>query len=149
MISAETCYKTHDAELLTIVEVFKTWKHYLEECKHEVLVLIDHNNLQRFLDTRNPSLRQVYCAQELSRYYFRIDYYPSRANRAANTLSQYFLRSAEGKNIFRAKKTKILHQLQYLPARVSGLRVVRSKMSLHLHQVSICEVVVLLQLYPV
>ncbi len=45
MISAETWYETHDGELLAIVEAFKTWKHYLEGCKHEVLVLIDYNNL--------------------------------------------------------------------------------------------------------
>ena len=30
MIPAETRYKTHDGELLAIVEAFKTWKHYLE-----------------------------------------------------------------------------------------------------------------------
>ena len=30
MIPAETGYETHNGELLAIVEVFKTWKHYLE-----------------------------------------------------------------------------------------------------------------------
>ena len=45
MILAETQYKTHNAELLAIVEAFKIWRHYLEGCKHEVLVLTDHNNL--------------------------------------------------------------------------------------------------------
>ena len=29
-IPAETRYKTHNGELLAIVEVFKTWRHYLE-----------------------------------------------------------------------------------------------------------------------
>ena len=46
MIPAETRYETHDAELLAIVEAFKTWRHYLEGCKHKVLVLTDHNNLR-------------------------------------------------------------------------------------------------------
>ncbi len=45
MIPAETWYETHNGELLTIIEVFKTWKYYLEGYKYEVLVLIDHNNL--------------------------------------------------------------------------------------------------------
>ena len=45
MIPAKTRYKTHDGELLAIVEAFKTWRHYLEGCKHEVLILTDHNNL--------------------------------------------------------------------------------------------------------
>ena len=70
MIFAETKYKTHNGELLAIVKVFKTWLHYLEGCKHEVLVLTDHNNLRQFMDTKSLSSRQVRWAQELSRYHF-------------------------------------------------------------------------------
>ena len=70
MILAETWYKTHNAELLAIVEAFKTWRHYLNGCKHEFLILTDHNNLRQFMDTKSLSSRQVRWAQELSRYYF-------------------------------------------------------------------------------
>ncbi len=59
MIPTETWNETHDGELLAIAEVFKTWRHYLEGCKHEVLVLTDHNNLQRFIDMKSLSSRQV------------------------------------------------------------------------------------------
>ena len=59
MIPAKTCYETYDVELLAIVEVFKTWRHYLEGCKHEVLVLTDHNNLCQFMNTKSLSSRQV------------------------------------------------------------------------------------------
>ena len=59
MILAETRYKTHNGELLAIVKTFKTWHHYLEGCKHEVLVLTDHNNLRQFMDTKSLSFRQV------------------------------------------------------------------------------------------
>ena len=59
MILAETQYKTHNAELLAIVEAFKTWCHYLEGCKYKVFVLINHNNFCRFMDTKNLSSRQV------------------------------------------------------------------------------------------
>ena len=55
MISAETYYKTHNGKLLAIVEAFQTWRDYLEGCKHEVLVLTDHNNLRRFMDTKSLS----------------------------------------------------------------------------------------------
>ena len=55
MIFAKTQYKTHDIELLAIVEAFKTWCYYLEGCKHEVLVLTNHNNLRRFMDIKNLS----------------------------------------------------------------------------------------------
>ena len=57
MIPAETRYETHDGELLAIVEAFKTWRHYLEGCKHEVLVLTDHNNLRCFMDIKSLSSR--------------------------------------------------------------------------------------------
>ena len=57
MIPAKTRYKTHDGELLAIVEVFKTWWHYLESCKHEVFVLTDHNNFWQFMDTKSLSSR--------------------------------------------------------------------------------------------
>ena len=45
MIPAKTRYETHNSELLAIAKAFKTWRHYLKDCKHEVLVHTDHNNL--------------------------------------------------------------------------------------------------------
>lgn len=90
MISVETWYKTHDGELLAIVDAFKSWMHYLKHCKHEVLVLIDYNNLRKFIDMKSLSCCQVSWAQKLFCYYFQIDYCQRKANRATNTLS-YFL----------------------------------------------------------
>ena len=112
MILAETRYETHDGELLAIVEAFKTWRHYLEGSQHEVLVLTDHNNLRRFMETKNLSSRQVRWAQELSRYHFQIDYCQSKANGAANALSRYPQRNAEEEDALRAENVKILHCLQ-------------------------------------
>ena len=57
MIPTETRYKTHNGELLAIIEAFKTWHHYLEGYKHEVLVLTDYNSLCRFMDTKSLSFR--------------------------------------------------------------------------------------------
>ena len=145
MIPAETCYKTHNGELLAIVKVFKTWRHYLEGCKHEVLVLTDYNNLCQFMDTKSLSSRQVRWAQELFQYHFRIDYRQGKANRAADALSRYPQRSAEEEDTLRAKNVKILHCLQSLLARVSGLLVNSSQIS-PLHQILICGTTVLPQL---
>ena len=89
MILAETWYETHDGKLLANVEAFKTWRHYLEGCKHKVLVLIDNNNLCRSMDMKSLSSRQVRWAQELSQYYFRIDYHQDKANAAADDLSRF------------------------------------------------------------
>ena len=57
MISAKTWYETHNGKLLVIIEVFKTWKQYLESCKYEVLMLTDYNNLQYFMDTKSLSFK--------------------------------------------------------------------------------------------
>ncbi len=45
MIPTETRYETHDRELLVIIEAFKTWKNYLEDCKHQLLEEIYYNNI--------------------------------------------------------------------------------------------------------
>ena len=74
MIFTETRYKTYNGELLAIVKAFKTWQHYLEGCKHKILILTDHNNLRRFMDTKNLRSKQVHGAQELSCYHFCINY---------------------------------------------------------------------------
>ena len=95
MIPVEIHYETYDGDLLAIVEAFKTWQHYLERCKHEVLVLTDHNNLCQFMDTKSLSSRQVRWAQELSRYHFRIDYRQGKANGAADALSRFPQRNLE------------------------------------------------------
>ena len=55
MILAETWYKTHNGEFLAIIKVFKIWQYYLKGYKHKVLMLIDHNNFQRFLNTKSLS----------------------------------------------------------------------------------------------
>ena len=142
MIPAETRYETHDGELLAIVEAFKTWRHYLEGSRHEVLMLTDHNNLRRFMDTKSLSSRQVRWAQELSRYHFRIDYRQGKANGAADALSRYPQRSTEEEETLRAENVKILHRLQSSLAKVSGLSVNSSHLS-PLHQVLICGTTVL------
>ena len=111
MIPAETWYETFNGKLLDIVKAFKTWRHYLKACKHEVLVLADHNRFRFFMDTKNLSSRQVRWAQKLSCYYFCIDYWQGQANRAADALSQYLQWNAKKKATFWDKNTKILHWL--------------------------------------
>ena len=46
MIPAETQYNTHNNKFLAIVKAFKTWRHYLKDCKSEVPVFTDYNNLR-------------------------------------------------------------------------------------------------------
>ncbi len=55
IISTLLRYKTYDGKLLIIIERFKTWRHNLEGCKYEVLILTDYNNLQYLINTKSLS----------------------------------------------------------------------------------------------
>ena len=112
MIPTEIRYKTHNSELLAIVEAFKIWRRYLKGCKHEVLVLTDHNNLRRFKDTKSLSSRQVRWAQKLFQYHFQIDYCQGKANAAADVLSRVSQRNQDEEDELRAENGRILHRLQ-------------------------------------
>lgn len=70
MIPTKIRYKTNNRKLLAIVEALMTWRHCLEGCKYEGLILTDHNNLQCFMNTKNLSSRQVCWAQKLLKYHF-------------------------------------------------------------------------------
>ncbi len=102
------------------------------------------------MDTKILSSRQVRWTQKLSKYPFRIDYQQGKTNEAADALSQYPQRSAEEKKTLWAKNTKILHWLQFLLARMSGLSMRKKQQVLSpLHQVLICGTVVSPQLCQV
>ena len=145
MIPAETWYKTHDGELLAIVEAFQTWRHYLKSYKHDVLVFTDHNNLCRFMNTKSLSSQQVCWAQKLSRYHFRIDYCQGKANVAVDTLSRFPQKSQDKKDELQAKNGQILHCLQNSVTNASLASFSLSALS-HLYQVLICETYVISQL---
>ena len=144
MIPAEIRYETHNSELLAIVEAFKTWWHYLEGCKHEVLVFIDHNNLCHFRDTKSLSSRQVWWAQELSWYHFQINYCQGKANAVTNALSKFLQRSQDKENELRAENGQIFYRLQNLLTNASLTRLsFLSFLPSHLYQVLICRTYVL------
>ena len=144
MIPAETRYETHNNEFLAIVEAFKTWRHYLKGCKHEVLIITDHNHLRCFMDTKSLSSRQVRWAQELSQYHFQINYCLGKANAAADALSRFSQKSQDEEEELRAENGRIFHCLQnsLTSASLASLSFRPS----HLHQVFIYRTYVLPQL---
>ena len=89
MILAKIQYEIHDQELLAIVEAFNSWRHYLEGYKFEVFVLTVDNNHRQFIDIKSLSSRQVWWVQEISRYYFWINYHQGKANAAADAFSHF------------------------------------------------------------
>ena len=114
MILAETWYENNDGELLAIVETFKTWRHYLKGCKHEILVFTDHNNLRCFIDTKSLSSRQIRWVQKLFYYHFQIDYCQGKASAAADALLRFSQKSRDKKDEFWDENGQIFHCLQNL-----------------------------------
>ncbi len=82
MIDAERNYKTHDAELLAIIESFRHGRHYLEQPHNTMEVLTDHNNLRAFMNTHKLTRRQVRLAFNLSTFDFRLLYRKESLNPA-------------------------------------------------------------------
>ncbi len=74
MINAKRNYEIHDAELLTIVESFRHWRHYLEQLYHTLEVLTDYSNLRAFMSTYKLTRRQARLALDLSPFDFQLVY---------------------------------------------------------------------------
>ena len=88
LLPAEVNYDVHDKELLSIVECFKLWRHYLEDACHQTIVYTDHNNLQYFMGNKPLNRRQARWALSLSSYNFAIQYRPGTKNARADALSR-------------------------------------------------------------
>ncbi len=149
MIPAEIWYETHNQELLAIVEVFKTWRHYLEGCKYEFFILTNHNNLRYFMNMKSFSSHQVRWAQKLSRDHFQIDYCQKKANTVVDALSRFPQRSQAKEETLRDENSQILYRLQTSLIRaniasLSFLGLISVADLLSLYQVLICGTHVIL-----
>ena len=63
----ERNYHVHELELLAIVHAVRTFRHYLEGCKHFTL-FTDHHSLQHFFTQPTLSRRQARWALDLADY---------------------------------------------------------------------------------
>jgi len=80
--SVKESYKTHDLELLVIVEAFKQWHHYLERSTYSVKVLTNHNNLCEFMHVKMLNKRQTWWTVRLITFDFVIMHRLSKTNPA-------------------------------------------------------------------
>ena len=56
---AERNYGIGESEMLAIVEACKEWRHYVEGTTHQVVVITDYANLQKFLVDRQLNRRET------------------------------------------------------------------------------------------
>lgn len=58
----------------------------MKSYKNRVIVLINYNNFQWFIDIKNPSFCQVWWAEKLFNYYFQIYYAQDKVNTPVNAI---------------------------------------------------------------
>lgn len=50
ILSVKHNYEIYNTKLLVIVEVFKIWYHCFEKTVYTILILINYNNLKKFMN---------------------------------------------------------------------------------------------------
>ena len=73
-------WDTHDKEFYAIVLRFKNWRHYLQNSKHFIRVIIDHNNFRYFIIIKELNARQMRWAKKLVAFDFNIEYRKNKLN---------------------------------------------------------------------
>ena len=61
---------------------FKNWKHYLQNSKHFIRVIFDHNNLRYFMTIKEFNAKQIRWAEKLIAFDFTIEYCKNKLNSA-------------------------------------------------------------------
>jgi hypothetical protein len=84
----EINYEIHDKELLTTVDSFQKWRHFLEGAVHPIIVYTDHKNLEYFMSARVLNQHQACWSISLSRFNFMITYRPGSQQGRSDTLSR-------------------------------------------------------------
>jgi hypothetical protein len=96
MDKVEINYEIHDKEMIVVVSGFKEWRRYLEGVQFQLIVYIDHKNLEYFTTTKVLNWRQARWAQELAGYDFKIVYHPGTQNGKPDALSRREYRPLKG-----------------------------------------------------
>ncbi len=76
----KTHYEIYNQELLTIVKAFKHWQHYLKNSCYLIEILMNHNNLQEFMDVKSLNRRQAHWVIRLAAYDFIIIHWLEKTN---------------------------------------------------------------------
>jgi hypothetical protein len=82
MTSVERNYDADESEMLAIVKACKQWRHYVEDAKHQILIITDHVNLRTFFIIKILSKRKIRWWKKFSEFDLLIKYRSKRLNSA-------------------------------------------------------------------
>ena len=84
----ELNYDTHDKELLTIFEAFRSWRHYLEGSTSPVDVVTNHKNLIYFSMSKVLTRCQARWSEYLSQFNLVICFHPGKLGAKPDALTR-------------------------------------------------------------
>ncbi len=67
---AERNYDADEFKMLAIVKACKQWRHYVEDVKHQILIIINHVNLRTFFITKILSKKKIKWWKKFSKFDF-------------------------------------------------------------------------------
>jgi hypothetical protein len=82
MTFAQRNYDVNEFEMLAIVKTCKQWRHYVEDAKHQILIIIDHVNLRTFFITKILSRKKIKWWKRFSEFDLLIEYRLIKLNSA-------------------------------------------------------------------
>jgi hypothetical protein len=111
---AEINYKIYDNKLLTITWAFKEWRPLPQGFPLIIVVISDHRNPTHVTTNSLLSYRQTRSSEFLSRFEFKIDYWPGKEHGKADALSYQGQVSDEDSNLQEVYHTQTLLKSQNL-----------------------------------
>jgi hypothetical protein len=82
MIFAERNYEINDQKMLVIIKICKKWRHYIENVKYSIRMIIDHANLKNFFINKALNRREVRWWKKLIELDLKIKYRSEKNNLA-------------------------------------------------------------------
>ena len=82
MGSVKKNYVVKKAKMLVIIEMYKHWRHYLENTMYSIKVVINHLNFWKGLTTKTLSGREKKWWKRLSGFELAIKYHKEKNNPA-------------------------------------------------------------------
>ena len=76
----EKWWNMHDKKLYAIILKFKNWRHYLQNNKHFIRVITNHNNFHYFMSTKKFNAKQIHWTKKLIAFNFIIEYRRKKLN---------------------------------------------------------------------
>ena len=99
---SEINWNTYDQKMYIIILEFKTWRHYLQNSKHFVCMIINYKNLHFFMIIKKFNDKQMRWTEKLTAFDFHIKYHKNKLNPADESSKKSDIMKSElnEKNVF-------------------------------------------------